>query len=69
MSYWKIINIDKVVTYYNMDNSQGIDILLKGYDTIIYEDDLSSKIVKNWKKGNKEKSIQLINNYVSRIIT
>lgn len=65
----RIFSIDMLVSYYNGDKNNGIGKAIGKTEGFIFTDNKSSKVVKHWRKGNKEKAIQIMENYVSGITT
>jgi hypothetical protein len=56
-----------LVSHYNADKDNGIGIAIGKTEGFIFTDKKSSKVIKHWRKGNKETAIQIIENYVSGI--
>ena len=65
----RIFSIEMLVRFYQNDKIEGIGKAIGKTDGFIFADSKSSKIVKHWMKGNKEKAIQIIEEHVSRITT
>lgn len=65
----RIFSIDMLVSYYSTDKDNGIGKAIGKTEGFIFTDNKSSKVVKHWRKGNKEKAIQIMENYVSGITT
>jgi len=65
----RIFSIDMLMSYYNSDKDNGIGIAIGKTEGFIFTDNKSSKVVKHWRKGNKEKAIQIMEKYVSGITT
>lgn len=65
----RTFNIDMLVSYYNADKDNGIGRAIGKTDGFIFTDNKSSKVIKHWRKGNKERAIQIIEKYVSGITT
>jgi hypothetical protein len=65
----RIFNIGMLLSYYKTDKDNGIGNAIGKAEGFIFTDNKSSKIVKHWRKGNKEKAIQLMEKYVSGITT
>jgi hypothetical protein len=65
----RTFNIDMLVSYYNTDKDNGIGRAIGKTDGFIFTDNKSSKVIKHWRKGNKERAIQIIEKYVSGITT
>ena len=63
----RIFNIEMLVKFYQQDKIEGIGKAIGKTDGYIFADNKSSKIVKHWLKGNKEKAIEIIEKYVSGI--
>jgi hypothetical protein len=65
----RTFNIEMLVRFYQVDKIDGIGKAIGKTDGYIFADNKSSKIVKHWLKGNKEKVIEIIEKYVSGITT
>ena len=65
----RIFSIGMLVSYYNGDKDNGIGKAIGKTEGFIFTDNKSSKVVKHWRKGNKEKAIQIMEKYVSGITT
>jgi len=65
----RIFSIGTLAAYYNSDKENGIGRAIGKTEAFIFTDNKSSKVVEHWRKGNKEKAIQLMEKYVSGIIT
>lgn len=65
----RIFDIKMLASYYNSDKDNGIGKAIGKTEGFIFTDNKSSKVVKHWRKGNKEKAIQIMEKYVSGITT
>jgi len=58
-----------LLSYYKADKDNGIGRAIGKTEGFIFTDNKSSKVIKHWRKGNKEKAIQIMEKYVSGITT
>ena len=63
----RIFNIDMLVDFYNKDKVNCIKNAIGKTEAFTFKDDYSSKIILLWLDGNHDKSIQILEDYVSGI--
>lgn len=63
----RTFSIEMLVRFYQADKIEGIGKAIGKTDGYIFADNKSSKIVKHWLKGDKEKATKIIEKYVSGI--
>lgn len=62
---YRIININKILNYFNLEGIRGIESLIGKSEALVFEDNESKKIIRLYSKGKYEKATTLIQQYVS----